>query len=40
MEETRKAYGSAVGKSEGKRLFGRSRRRLDNGIKMDPEENG
>jgi hypothetical protein len=33
-------YRVLVGKAEGKRPFGRSRRRWQNGIKMDLRENG
>jgi hypothetical protein len=40
MGEERKLYKVLVGKSDGKRLFGRSRRRWDDGIKMDLGETG
>jgi hypothetical protein len=35
MGENRGAYSVLVGKPEGKRPLGKSRRRLDNNIKMD-----
>jgi hypothetical protein len=38
--EEREVYRVLVGKSEGKRLLGRPRRRFDNGITMDLEEIG
>jgi len=39
-EERRGAYRNFVGKTEGKRLFGRPRRRWENNIKMDLQEVG
>jgi hypothetical protein len=38
MRETRGAYRVLVGKPEGKRLFGRSRSRWKDNIKMDLQE--
>ena len=40
MRERRDIYRVLVGKSEGKRPLGRSRRRWDNNIKMDLQEVG
>jgi hypothetical protein len=40
MEEERKVYRVLVGKPEGKRPLGRSRRRLKDGIRMDLMEIG
>jgi hypothetical protein len=40
MGEERKVYKVLVGKSEGKRPLGRSRRRWEDGIRMDLRENG
>jgi hypothetical protein len=40
MGEERKVYGVLVGKPEGKRLFGRSRRRWEDWIRMDRKEIG
>jgi hypothetical protein len=40
MEETRNAYRILVGKPEGKRLLGRSRRTWVDNIKMDLRETG
>jgi hypothetical protein len=37
MREERKVYKILVGKPEGKRPLGRSRRRWENGIRMDRE---
>jgi hypothetical protein len=38
MGEDRKAYKVLVGKPEGKRPFGRTRRRREDGIRMDLRE--
>jgi len=38
MGETRGAYGVLVGKPEGKRPLGRTRRRREDSIKMDLQE--
>jgi len=38
MAEKRDLYGLLVGKPEGKRRFGRSRRRWEDNIKMDLQE--
>ena len=40
MGERRGVYRVLVGKPEGKRPLGRSRRRLEDNIKMDPQEVG
>jgi hypothetical protein len=40
MGEERKVYRFLVGKPEGKRPLGRSRRRWENGIRMDLGEIG
>jgi hypothetical protein len=40
MEEERKVYKVLVGKPEGKRPLGRSRRRWEDGIRMDLRETG
>jgi hypothetical protein len=40
MEEERKVYKVLVGKPEGKRPFGRPRRRWEDGIRMDLREIG
>jgi hypothetical protein len=40
MEEERKIYKVLVGKPEGKRRLGRSRRRWEDGIRMDLREIG
>jgi hypothetical protein len=40
MGEGRNVYRVLVGNPEGKRLFGRPRRRWEDGIKMDLEEIG
>jgi hypothetical protein len=40
MEEERKVYRVLVGKPEGKRPLGRSRRRWEDGIRMDLRETG
>ena len=40
MEKSRNAYRVLVGKSEGKRLLGRARRRWEDNIKMDLREVG
>jgi hypothetical protein len=40
MGEERKVYKVLVGKPEGKRLFGRPRRRLGDGMRMDLREIG
>jgi hypothetical protein len=40
MGEERKVYKVLVGKPEGKRPLGRSRRRWEDGVKMDLRETG
>jgi hypothetical protein len=40
MGEDRKVHRDLVGKTEGKRLFGRPRRRWEDGIRMDLREIG
>jgi hypothetical protein len=40
MGEERKVYRVLVGKPEGKRPLGRTRRRWEDGIRMDLRENG
>ena len=40
MEQSRNAYRVLVGKSEGKRLLGRPKRRCEDNIKMDLREVG
>jgi hypothetical protein len=40
MGQERKLYKVLVGKPEGKRVFGRPRRRWEDGIRMDLRENG
>jgi len=40
MWNSRGAYGGVVGRSDGKGKLGRSRRRLEDNIKMDVEELG
>jgi hypothetical protein len=40
MREVKKLYKVSVGKTEGRRPFGRPRRRWEDGIRMDFEEIG
>jgi hypothetical protein len=40
MGDKRNSYNILVGKSEGKRPFGRHRRRWEDNIKIDPKETG